>query len=64
MEKEIVKIEADSNSYKVGDLAKLKIFSPFYPCDGLATIRSNGIIRTISFHMSESISSKFLLFLY
>jgi hypothetical protein len=56
LQKEAVKLTSNASEYKIGDVAKIRVVAPFAPCDGLATIRSNGIIRTISFKMEETVS--------
>lgn len=51
IECESLQITSNSSTYRVGENAEITIKSPFVPCDGLATVQCNGIVKTIGFHM-------------
>ena len=49
-----VVITSDKTEYEIGDTAKLTVESPFSPCDGLISIRSNTILKVVYFNMEHS----------
>lgn len=53
LEGEGITIELDKEEYEIGDIAIVSITSPFAPCDGLLTIRCNGIVKSITFKMDK-----------
>jgi hypothetical protein len=61
---ELVSIVANVDSYKVGDTAELTITSPFVPAEGIASVKCNGIIKTIPFSMSTNTTSMSSCYLY
>ena len=40
--------------YRPGEVAKILVTSPFWPAEGLATVRRNGIAKTIPFKMTKA----------
>jgi uncharacterized protein YfaS (alpha-2-macroglobulin family) len=51
VEQETVGMIPDRKDYKPGDTAEVLVQAPFYPAEGVLTLRRSGIIRSERFHM-------------
>jgi alpha-2-macroglobulin len=51
VEQETVDMIPDRKEYKAGDTAEILIQSPFYPAEGVMTLRRSGILKTERFNM-------------
>ncbi|HKC62959.1 MAG TPA: alpha-2-macroglobulin family protein, partial [Pyrinomonadaceae bacterium] len=51
VEQETVDMIPDRKEYKAGDVAEILIQSPFYPAEGVMTLRRSGILKTERFNM-------------
>src|SRR5947209_2365004 len=51
VEQEAVDMIPDRKEYKAGDTAEILIQSPFYPAEGVMTLRRSGILKTERFNM-------------
>jgi uncharacterized protein YfaS (alpha-2-macroglobulin family) len=51
MEQEKVDLIADRKEYQPGDVAQLLVQAPFYPAEGVLTLRRSGIVHTERFTM-------------
>ncbi|MFH2009222.1 MAG: alpha-2-macroglobulin family protein [bacterium] len=54
VEKEQVRLIAGQTKYQPGDTAEILVQAPFFPAEGLMTVRQAGIAVTRRFHMKES----------
>jgi hypothetical protein len=52
VEREQVNLIPDGKEYQAGDVAKLLVQAPFFPAEGLMTIRRSGVVRTERFTMA------------
>src|SRR5262249_42016239 len=44
----------DRKDYKTGDTAEILVQSPFFPADGVLTIRRSGLVSTEHFHLDSA----------
>ena len=44
---------SDRKDYKAGDTAEILIQSPFFPAEGLLTVRRSGILKLERFRMEK-----------
>jgi uncharacterized protein YfaS (alpha-2-macroglobulin family) len=51
VEQETVEMIPDRREYKPGDVAEILVQSPFYPAEGVLTLRRSGIIKSERFRM-------------
>lgn len=51
VEQETVEMIPDRKEYKPGDTAEVLVQAPFYPAEGVWTLRRSGIIKSERFHM-------------
>jgi uncharacterized protein YfaS (alpha-2-macroglobulin family) len=51
VEQETVEMIPDRKEYKAGETAEILIQSPFYPAEGVLTLRRSGILKTERFQM-------------
>jgi uncharacterized protein YfaS (alpha-2-macroglobulin family) len=51
VEQETVEMIPDREEYKPGDVAQILIQAPFYPAEGVMTLRRSGIVKTERFTM-------------
>jgi uncharacterized protein YfaS (alpha-2-macroglobulin family) len=51
VEQETVEMIPDRKEYKAGDIAEILVQSPFYPAEGVLTLRRSGILKTERFQM-------------
>ena len=51
VEQETVEMIPDRKEYKAGDTAEILIQSPFYPAEGVLTLRRSGILKDEHFKM-------------
>ncbi|HKQ99685.1 MAG TPA: alpha-2-macroglobulin family protein [Pyrinomonadaceae bacterium] len=51
VEQEAVDMIPDRKEYKAGDIAEILVQSPFYPAEGVLTLRRSGILKTERFQM-------------
>jgi uncharacterized protein YfaS (alpha-2-macroglobulin family) len=49
-----VELIPDRKEYKAGETAELLVQAPFYPAEGVLTLRRSGIVKTESFHVTGS----------
>jgi uncharacterized protein YfaS (alpha-2-macroglobulin family) len=54
VEKETVEMIPDKKEYAPGDTAEILVNAPFFPAEGILTLRRNGIIKTERFSMNEA----------
>jgi uncharacterized protein YfaS (alpha-2-macroglobulin family) len=54
IEKEEVTLIPKRRTYGAGDTAEILVQSPFYPAEGVLTLRRSGIMRTERFKMNEA----------
>src|SRR5262249_45051275 len=54
VELEEVTLVPDRKDYKPGDTAEILVQSPFFPADGVLTIRRSGLVSTEHFHMESA----------
>jgi alpha-2-macroglobulin len=54
IEREKVELIPDHKEYKVGEVAEVLVQSPFYPADGVMTLRRSGLVKTEHFRMDSS----------
>ncbi|MCB1025361.1 MAG: hypothetical protein KDB79_13280, partial [Acidobacteria bacterium] len=54
VEQEKVEIIPSQKDFKAGDTAELLVIAPFYPAEGVLTLRRNGIVKTERFTLSDS----------
>jgi hypothetical protein len=50
---ETVELIPDRKDYKAGDVAEILVQPPFYPAEGVLTLRRSGLIRTERFRINE-----------
>lgn len=53
VEQETATLIPDRKEYKDGDTAEILVQSPFYPADGLVTLRRSGIVTSEHFHIDS-----------
>jgi uncharacterized protein YfaS (alpha-2-macroglobulin family) len=53
VEKEVVQIIASKDRYQPGDKAELLIQAPFYPAEGLLTVRQAGLVEQRRFRLEQ-----------
>ena len=53
VEQEKVELIPDRKEYRAGDTAEILVQSPFFPAEGLLTLRRSGIVSTERFRMNE-----------
>lgn len=51
VEEEKVELIPDRKEYKAGDTAEMLVQAPFFPAEGVLTLRRSGILKTERFHM-------------
>ncbi|MEP6706803.1 MAG: alpha-2-macroglobulin family protein, partial [Pyrinomonadaceae bacterium] len=51
VEKEEVELIPDRKEYKAGDTASILVQAPFYPAEGVMSLRRSGILKSERFHM-------------
>jgi uncharacterized protein YfaS (alpha-2-macroglobulin family) len=51
---EKVELIPDRREYRAGETAELLVQAPFYPAEGVLTLRRSGLIRTERFRMNEA----------
>ena len=51
VEQETVEMIPDRKEYKAGETAEILVQSPFYPAEGVLTLRRSGILKSERFHM-------------
>ncbi|HEY3027025.1 MAG TPA: Ig-like domain-containing protein [Pyrinomonadaceae bacterium] len=51
IEKEEVELIPDRKEYKAGDTASILVQAPFYPAEGVMSLRRSGILKSERFHM-------------
>ncbi|MDT4953339.1 MAG: alpha-2-macroglobulin [Acidobacteriota bacterium] len=51
VEQETVEMIPDRKEYKAGETAEILVQSPFYPAEGVVTLRRSGILKSERFHM-------------
>jgi uncharacterized protein YfaS (alpha-2-macroglobulin family) len=54
IEKETVELIPDKKEYAPGQTAEILVNAPFFPAEGVLTLRRNGIVKTERFTMNES----------
>jgi uncharacterized protein YfaS (alpha-2-macroglobulin family) len=54
IEKEDVQLIPKRRAYAAGDTAEILVQAPFYPAEGLLTLRRSGIVRAERFKMNEA----------
>jgi uncharacterized protein YfaS (alpha-2-macroglobulin family) len=54
VEKETVEMIPGKKTYAPGDVAEILVNAPFYPAEGVLTLRRNGVVRTERFTMNEA----------
>jgi uncharacterized protein YfaS (alpha-2-macroglobulin family) len=54
VEKESVELIPDKKDYAPNDTAEILVNTPFFPAEGVLTLRRNGIVKTERFTMNES----------
>jgi uncharacterized protein YfaS (alpha-2-macroglobulin family) len=54
VEQEEVVLIPDRASYQPGDTAEILVQAPFYPAEGLLTLRRSGLVRSERFRMDEA----------
>jgi alpha-2-macroglobulin len=54
VEKEAVPLIADKTEYSPGDKAEILVQAPFFPAEGLLTVRRRGIVEERRFSMTEA----------
>ncbi len=53
LQQETVELIPDRKDYKAGDMAEILVQAPFYPAEGVLTLRRSGLVRTERFKMNE-----------
>jgi uncharacterized protein YfaS (alpha-2-macroglobulin family) len=53
VEQESVELIPDRKSYHAGDTAEILLQSPFFPAEGVMTLRRNGLVRTERFRVDS-----------
>jgi uncharacterized protein YfaS (alpha-2-macroglobulin family) len=51
VEQETIELIPDRKEYKAGETAEILVQSPFYPAEGILTLRRSGILKTERFQM-------------
>jgi len=51
VQQEQVQLIPDAKDYKAGDTAKIMVQSPFYPAEGVMSVRRSGLVTTQRFHL-------------
>ncbi|HEY0385212.1 MAG TPA: alpha-2-macroglobulin family protein, partial [Pyrinomonadaceae bacterium] len=51
VEQETVNMIPDRKDYRAGDVAEILVQAPFYPAEGVVTLRRSGLVKTERFHM-------------
>ncbi len=54
VEQEKVELIPSQKDFKAGDTAELLVITPFYPAEGVLTLRREGIVKTERFTMNDS----------
>ncbi len=54
VKQESIELIPDRKEYKAGDVAELLVQAPFYPAEGVLTLRRSGIVKTIPFRMGSA----------
>lgn len=54
IEKETVELIPDKKKYAPNDTAEILVNAPFFPAEGVLTLRRNGIVKTERFTMNEA----------
>lgn len=54
VKQETIELIPDRKGYKAGDVAELLVQAPFYPAEGVLTLRRSGIVNTTRFRMDAS----------
>ncbi|HEU4766345.1 MAG TPA: alpha-2-macroglobulin family protein, partial [Pyrinomonadaceae bacterium] len=54
LEEGLVELVPDRKEYKPGDTAEILLHSPFYPAEGVLTVRRSGILKVERFRMDQS----------
>jgi uncharacterized protein YfaS (alpha-2-macroglobulin family) len=54
VEKETVELIPDKKEYAPGDTAEILVNAPFFPAEGILTLRRSGIVKTERFTMNEA----------
>jgi len=51
VKQETIELIPDRKEYKAGDMAEILVQAPFYPAEGVLTLRRSGIVKTERFRM-------------
>ena len=54
VKQETIELIPDRKEYKAGDVAELLVQAPFYPAEGVLTLRRSGIVKTKRFRMDAA----------
>ncbi len=54
VKQEEIELIPDRKEYKAGDVAKVLVQAPFYPAEGVLTLRRSGIVKTTHFRMDTA----------
>ena len=54
VKQETIELIPDRKEYKAGDVAEILVQAPFYPAEGVLTLRRSGIVKTIPFRMDAA----------
>ena len=54
VEQEVATVIPSKKEYKPGEVAEILVISPFYPAEGVLTLRREGIVKTERFSMKDS----------
>jgi uncharacterized protein YfaS (alpha-2-macroglobulin family) len=54
IEQETVELIPDKKEYAPGETAEILVNAPFFPAEGVLTLRRNGVVKTERFTMNES----------
>ncbi|HEV2704751.1 MAG TPA: alpha-2-macroglobulin family protein [Pyrinomonadaceae bacterium] len=53
VQQETVELIPDRKDYRAGDVAEILVQPPFYPAEGVMTLRRSGLVRTERFRINE-----------
>jgi hypothetical protein len=54
LKQEQIQLIPDKKDYKVGEIAKILVQAPFYPAEGLLTLRQSGVVKSERFTIDSS----------
>lgn len=54
VKQETIELIPDRKEYKAGDVAEILVQAPFYPAEGVLTLRRSGIVKTTRFRMDAA----------